>query len=423
MRKMKDSGIDWIGAIPENWSVKKFKYFFDIIGGCGFKEEYQGKETGDFPFCKASDINGKEKTVSSAKNYVDNDLVSSERYSVIPAGSILIAKIGEALKKNHRKINTVPCIVDNNCEAFLPNSECDINYLYYVLKHIDMFWFDNGGTIPSVNNAKLRNFYLPCNEVATQKRISTYLDDKCSRLDYIIAKQHEVIEKLNAYKLSVIAESVTKGIVSNRKVKDSNCEFIGQVPAEWQVMKFGRCVAIKSNLVPPEDYAEYPQISPEHIEKNSGRLLDTYTTVKESGVISGNHLFFEGQIIYSKIRPMLNKVTVAPFDGLCSADMYPIETDNYTRFILYMMLSDYFTAQVGLVTENRVKMPKINQNELSNITVALPPMEEQKEIADYLDKKCAAIDSSIAKRQQLIDKLTEYKKSLIFEVVTGKKEV
>lgn len=112
---------------------------------------------------------------------------------------------------------------------------------------------------------------------------------------------------------------------------------------------------------------------------------------------------------------------IAPFDGLCSADMYPIETDNNSKYIVYIMLSDYFLTQVALLTENRVKMPKINQNELSGIMIALPPIKEQ-QIADYLDKKCSAIDKAIEKKQAIIDKLTEYKKSLIYEVVTGKRE-
>ena len=139
--------------------------------------------------------------------------------------------------------------------------------------------------------------------------------------------------------------------------------------------------------------------------------------------MSWNHLFFKGQIIYSKIRPLLNKVIIAPFDGLCSADMYPMETTNIKQFIVYLMLSDYFSAQVALVTANRVKMPKINQNELSNIFVVLPPIEEQFSISDYLQKKCKLIDQSMEKRQVIIDKLVDYKKILIYEAVTGKREV
>ena len=134
------------------------------------------------------------------------------------------------------------------------------------------------------------------------------------------------------------------------------------------------------------------------------------------------HLFHKGQIIYSKIRPLLNKLIIAPFDGLCSADMYPIETDNNPRFIVYMMLSSTFIAQVKLVTENRVKMPKINQSELCNILVVLPSKSEQEAIAKHLDSKCTQIDNLISLKESKIEKLNAYKKSLIYEYVTGKKQ-
>ena len=148
-----------------------------------------------------------------------------------------------------------------------------------------------------------------------------------------------------------------------------------------------------------------------------------YNTVEESGVISWNHLFYTGQIIYSKIRPLLDKVIIAPFDGLCSADMYPIETDCNEFFIVFVILSAYFHAQVALVTDTRVKMPKINQNELSSVVVAIPPVNEQNQIADYLKHKCRRADKIIEQRGKIIDTLQNYKKSIVYEVVTGKREV
>ena len=242
---MKSSGVEWIGEIPEEWEVKKFKYFFDIYGGSGFKEEYQGQEKGDFPFCKASDINGAEKNLTTARNYVSQELVDKESYIVIPKNSILVSKIGEALKKNHRKINLVNCIVDNNCEGFVLNSKNEINYLYYVLKCIDMSWFDNGGTIPSVNNFKLKNFFLPNCLYDHQQRIASYLDKKCSKIEETIQNQQQVIEKLKAYKQSLITEAVTGKIkIQNGKVcgkyqsyKESGVEWIGKIPNEWEVKK------------------------------------------------------------------------------------------------------------------------------------------------------------------------------------------
>ena len=408
MRKMKESGIDWIGAIPEDWDIIRFKRIHNCMNtGESIDKNFWTTESDGTVFYTAGSVPIKTtfKDFPIWKITKENDLLLARNgtpYVYLP--------VKEAFYTDH--------IIRASLKEGINRK-----YVRYSLQQSISSVVVETVSIPTWSASIWNSQELPWPSIEYQNKIVAFLDDKCDKIDSVIKKQQLVIEKLNAYKMSIITETVTKGLSAERNMKSSGSEFIGEVPEEWQILKFGRCVTIKSNLVPPEDYGDYPQISPEHIEKNSGRLFDTYTTVKESGVISGNHLFFKGQIIYSKIRPMLNKVTIAPFDGLCSADMYPIETGNHTKFILYMMLSDYFTAQVGLVTENRVKMPKINQNELSNITVALPPLDEQKQIADYLDKKCAAIDASIAKRQQLIEKLTEYKKSLIFEVVTGKKEV
>ena len=308
----------------------------------------------------------------------------------------------------------------------LSNDNDDNRFAYYWF--MSMYYqevFNNlgGAGVRSALNAKdMLSMPIPNISLEEQRRISDYLDAKCAKIDSIIEKQQAIIEKLKEYKLSLITETVTKGLNNDVEVKDSGNEWIGKVPNEWNVLKFGRCVTIKSNLVPPEKYMDFPQVAPDEIEKGSGKLVG-YKSVEESGVISWNHLFYKGQIIYSKIRPLLDKVIIAPFDGLCSADMYPMETDNNSKFIVYMILSDYFHSQVALCTENRVKMPKINQNELSNIVVALPSINEQNSIVSFLDAKCDAIDKTIMDRERVIEKLQEYKKSLIYEVVTGKKEV
>lgn len=266
----------------------------------------------------------------------------------------------------------------NSYYGFVFRSECFANEFYrWGNGIVDDLW--------STKWSSMKHIYIPAPSLEEQCCIADYLKKKCTEIDDIIAKQQKIIEKLKAYKQSVITETVTKGLNPDVEMKDSGIQFLGKMPSHWNIIKFGKCVTIKSNLVSPEQYYDYPQIAPDCIEKNSGKLL-SYKTVHDSGVTSWNHLFFEGQIIYSKIRPLLNKVIIAPFDGLCSADMYPIETTNIKQFIVYLMLSEYFSAQVALVTANRVKMPKINQNELSNIIIALPPVEEQSSISDYLQK-------------------------------------
>ncbi len=265
-----------------------------------------------------------------------------------------------------------------------------------------------------------RKISLP--SIYEQKKIANYLDIKCNETDSLVSDIQSQIDILEDYKKSIITEAVTKGLHLNVEMKDSGIGGIGKVPKDWKITRFKYVGIIKSNLVNVNLYQEYPQISPDNIAKDSGVLLG-YNTVAEAGVISDNHLFYKGQILYSKIRPKLNKVTIAPFDGLCSADMYPIETQEYTRFILYMMLSQYFLNQVALVTEDRVKMPKINKEELGEIKVVFPIRNIQKEIVKYLDQKCLEIDAVIEDKKKQLEVLEQYKKSFIYEYVTGKKEV
>ena len=275
-----------------------------------------------------------------------------------------------------------------------------------------------------INSTSQGNIACVLPPLENQHLIACYLDSVCSDIEVLISKTRSSIEEYKKLKQAVITQAVTKGVRGEREMKDSGVEWIGEIPVNWTIQRFARVAEVKSNLVSPDNYLEYPQISPENIEKDSGKLLLPCRTVAEVGVISGNHLFYKGQILYSKIRPKLNKVCIAPFDGLCSADMYPIESKNDTRYIMYCILSNGFLQQVSMITENRVKMPKINQVELSKVLVAIPEtIAEQKEIADYLDAKCAEIDGLIAKKEQLVKELEGYKKSLIYEVVTGKREV
>lgn len=199
--------------------------------------------------------------------------------------------------------------------------------------------------------------------------------------------------------------------------KKCGVQWIGEIPSHWGCVPFRRIATVKSNLVHPNDYLDFPQVSPDCIEKNSGRLI-SWKTVAESNIESDNHRFYKGQIIYSKIRPLLNKVIIAPFDGLCSADMYPIETINDTKYMQYYMLSHLFLSEVRNVTRDRVKMPKINREELGQISIIVPSLAEQRAIVSYLDDKCSKIEEWLDKKQKEVEHLQELKQRIIADAVT-----
>lgn len=199
--------------------------------------------------------------------------------------------------------------------------------------------------------------------------------------------------------------------------KDSGVGWIGKIPSHWSCVPFRRIAKVQCNLVRPSENLTMFQISPDSIEKNSGKIIKT-RTVEEAKVDSDNHRFYKGQILYSKIRPLLNKVTIAPYDGLCSADMYPISTIENTEYVMYYMLSEAFLSSVKNIVADRVKMPKINQDELKNTDFVIPPFSEQQVIVDYLKDKILKIEQYVSARERERELLDSLKQSEIANVVT-----
>lgn len=430
----KDSGIEWIGEIPQDWKTIKFKYCFSIIGGNGFPEKLQGNNSGDIPFCKCSDINDNSVIfVNNANNYISRECCKDNNFNLIPENSILIAKIGEALKKNHRKINTVPCCIDNNMEAFVFKQNANNLYYFYVLKCVDMLWFDNGGTIPSVNNEKLKNFKLPYIKTTEQQRIAEYLDKKCGEIDRVVETEKAVIEKLKEYKQSIITEAVTKGLDKTVPLKDSGIEWIGKIPQHWEDIKLKFCTYIRARLgwkgLKAEEYVEegYPLLSAFNIV-NSKLIFEDLNFINQYRYDESPEIKLQEQdILLVKDGAGIGKCAIVenmPIPSTVNGSIAVITT-NYLlmgKFLYYYFLSDLFQAYIDRLKDG-MGVPHLFQSDLKEITIVIPSISEQQQIAEYLDKKCSEIDKAIADKEQVIEKFTEYKKSLIYECVTGKRKV
>ena len=419
MREMKNSGVEWIGAIPQDWKTNRLQWHLKEINVSNNPIQTKNIlsltiEAGVIPYAEKGNQGNKAKEDYSQYKIALPDTL------VINSMNVIIGAVG---------ISQYFGCVSPVYYVFEPIEGTDLRYIYYLFTNTgfqkEMRKYAKGILeirLRISSNDMLKRI-VPSPPFKEQQRIADYLDKMCAEIDAVLEKTRASIEEYKKLKQAVITQAVTKGIRGDRPMKDSGIEWIGKIPAEWDVVPFSKFARVSANLVNPSDYQDYLQVSPENIEKDSGKLLPC-KTVSEVGVESWNHLFHKGQILYSKIRPKLNKVCIAPFDGLCSADMYPIDTDNVSKFVVYTVLSNDFYQQVAMITENRVKMPKINQKELSKLIVVLPvDRMEQQEIVDYLDDKCGRIDALIVKKQQYLTEIENYKKSLIYEYVTGKKEV
>lgn len=412
MREMKDSGIEWIGEIPVDWQVHRIKVNFQIITGNGFPPQLQGMVGEQYPMCKASDISYADKFLCTAANSVSEEVVKEQRYNIIPGGSILFAKIGEAMKKNNRAINIIPCCIDNNCQAMVPHN-INKDFGYYVFSVIDLNEFDNGGTVPCINNQKLRDYFIPYPSVDEQQHIADYLDHKCSQIDAIIARQQEVIEKLKAYKLSKINE-----IVVEVEGTTAHLGYVGN-------MKNG----LNFNVVPDGETLKFLGVGDfkDHYVLDSEEMFSDILVDDE---IDSDYMLQSGDIIFVRSNGskelvgravMVENVTFSlSYSGFCIR-FRNLRTDILnSKYLLYFFRSPYFRKQLEKYSQGS-NISNINQGLLSQISIIIPPVEVQLEAIRKVEKLLDAIDKTIEGKQKIISALRRYQKSMIYEVVTGKR--
>ena len=415
--EMKDSGIEWIGDIPESWTIRPLKSLYTLTTGFtpNSKDDSLYDENGE-TWVTIGDLKG--DIIYNSKQKISKKVADMHRAEMTKQGSLMYSF---KLSVGTVAVAGKDLFTNEAIASFLPkNRHGNLHYLKYASSLIIGNANTNIYGAFIMNQQLILNAPLPLPSLDEQQAIADYLDETCSKIDEIIAEAKASIDEYKELKQSVIFEAVTKGLNKNVEMKDSGIEWIGEIPVDWVVKKFKYVATVNTNLVSPIGYEDYHQIAPDCIEKDSGRIIKE-RTVSEAGIESWNQLFKQGQLIYSKIRPTLNKVIIAPYDGLCSADMYPLDVHENIYFVQFVMLSKYFVGQVGLITQDRVKMPKINQDELSNVYVAVPEKTEQKEIVDWLNVQLPKYDSLITEKESLINDLEAYKKSLIYEVVTGKR--
>ena len=421
MRAMKDSGIAWIGEIPEEWQIHRIKVNFQIITGNGFSPQLQGMIGEQYPMYKASDISYSGKYIYTATNSVSERVAKEQHFNIIPSGSILFAKVGEAMKKNNRAINAIPCCIDNNCQAMVPHN-INTDYGYYIFSIIDLNEFDNGGTVPCINNQKLRSYFIPYPSVNEQQHIADYLDRKCSQIDAIIARQQEVIEKLKAYKLSVITEAVTKGLNPHAPMKDSGVEWIGEIPEHWSESTILHNIRFEGGSQPPLEYfIDEPRDGYIRLIQNRDYRTDDYATYVPITMVS--KFCTKEDVMIGRYGPPIFVIHRGLEGAYNVALMKAVPINLDREFMFYYLQNSTLLKYIESFSVRTAGQSGVNPNILKRYPMFVPPVAEQQQIAEGLLIKCHHIDNLIASKNNLVKQLISYKKSLIYEVVTGKKEI
>ena len=424
MREMKDSGIEWIGEIPVQWNLVQTKRFFTNT------KKIVGAKADNYDRL-ALTLNG---VIKRSKD--DSEGLQPEKfegYQILCKNELVFKLIDlENVKTSRVGLSPYTGLV-SPAYIVLSNNFSDNRFFYHwfmSMYYNEVFNHLGGEGVRSALNAKdVLSLPVPDIQLDEQRRIADYLDRKCSQIDDIIARQQAVIEKLKAYKLSVITEAVTKGLNPDTPMKDSGVEWIGEIPEYWQLSHIGNLVEMGSGGTPDRKKPEYwengniPWMSSGEI--NDEYIYSTTEHITELGLQNSN----------AKILPvntvMLGLIGQGKTKGLtailktevcCNQNLaYLIADEKYLhyRYLFYCFKAMYFYIR-GLVGESQAG---IYSYFLKKLHIPLPDIEQQIRISDYLDTKRQAIKNSINKRERIIEKFTSYKRSLIYEVVTGKKEV
>lgn len=411
MRVMKDSGIAWIGEIPENWKMVQVRYLFRIGRGRVISQT-ELQDNGIYPvFSSQTKDNG-------CLGYINTYDFDISQLTWTTDG----ANAGTVFLRSGKHNCT------NVCGTLQPlNAEIDLRFQKYALEHIAYYHkrADTNGF--KIMNNEMANIYTILPPLNTQRRIADYLDRKCSQIDAIIARQQEVIEKLKAYKLSVITEAVTKGLNPHVPMKDSGVEWIGEIPEHWKLAKLKKYCHPQTGITPSTSNAEW--FDGEVQWFTPGDFNGNYHLVKSKRTLSTKALESSVAVVVPANTVMIicigataGKVGLADVECSFNQQITALLTNSLNpKFLMYWMIANTkFIRETALFTT----LPILNNQTIGDYLLLFPANEdEEKQIVDFLDEKCNKIDSTITARENVINKLSEYKKSLIYEVVTGKKEV
>lgn len=414
MREMKDSGVAWIGEIPKEWKILPNKYLM--------KKEKS--------ICES--YNGEDILSLSMKGVVVRDLnsggkmpLSFDGYQYLKPGNLLMCLFD---------IDVTPrCIglIRNNglsspaySQFSLSNFAFNEYYYYYYLM------LDNSKTLyhlaknlrHSLTEEQLGMISTAVPPLSIQHQIAAYLDQKCTQIDALIANQQKQIEKLKAYKQSLITETVTKGLNPDVPMKDSGVEWIGEIPEDWKVIR------VKNLLNERKERSLTGEEEPLSMSQKVGlvptKILDMIPNMASSFV--GAKIVYINDLVFNKLKAHLGVFSVSMYNGLVSPD-YAVYYSTGKANLKYL---EYLFKTPQCICEFRKRstgiaagLTRLYTDGLFAIECPYPSFNEQQAIVSYLDQKCTQIDKLISIKQKKIEKLQQYKKSLIYEYVTGKKEI
>ena len=421
IEQMKPSGIDWIGEIPTDWNIKRVKYLASLKGRIGWQGLTSDEYIDEGPFL----ITGID-FCNGGIDWENCVHITEERWVEAPEihihnGDLLITKDGTIGKVAIVDNLTTKASLNSGVLLIRPQVDYDKKFLFWVLQS-DEFWtwfkLKNAGnsTIVHLYQGDFAEFSYTFPMVEEQKAIANYLDAQCSKLDSIIADLEKQIDTLQKYKKSLITETVTKGLDKSAQMKDSGIEWIGQIPEHWSVK---RLKYVMNNF----DSQRKP-IEAQNRSQEGDVLYDYYGA---SGVIDkiDEYIFDETALLIGEDGANL-VLRNLPLIYIAHGKYW---VNNHAHILRPKKDSDlyYMAHQMEIIDYSLFitgsAQPKLSQENLNNVILVVPPLSEQKTMAEYLNEKVSNIDSIIQDKKKQLTIVQGHKKSLIYEYVTGKKRV
>ena len=421
-----ESGVAWLGEIPTGWTTQKLKYVARIQPSnvdkkskeneekvllCNYTDVYYNEEiTADLPFMKAtaSDVQIRKFTLKSGDTIITKDSEDPNDIAV-PA---YVPKDLEGVVCGYHLALLRP--ENGTCGGYLKRV-MDTHYArsFFATRA-------NGITRYGLGIYAISNFILPFPPLEEQKQIAAFLDKETTKIDALVDKQEQLITLLREKRQAIISHAVTRGLNPNVKMKDSRIEWLGEVPEHWEVRRLKFCVQLTDQKMKADREKPLPYVGLENIQSWTGKLLPIDPDVIPT---SAANRFGKGMTLFGKLRPYLAKACNPDFEGLCSTELLVFKSTGFDRrLLLYLLLTDGFIKTVDSSTYG-AKMPRANWDFIGNCIVPVPPLEEQSQIAAFLDKETTKIDTLTEKCETAIDLLKERRTALISAAVTGKIDV
>ena len=418
--KYKDSGVNWIDEIPNSWAVRKLKHIANITGGSTPESENTKYWDGDIPWVTPVDLSSvTNHLILDTKRKITKEGLDSCGTTLVPKDSIILstrAPIGSIA------VAGVELCTNQGCKAITTKVGNPFFYYYQLLIWKEVLEsFGAGATFKELPSSELKDFWITEPSFEEQEVIVNYLDRKTSQIDHLISEKEKLITLLQEKRQAVINEAVTRGLNKNVKLKDSGIEWLGKIPAHWEVKKLKYSVDLINEEIESSEF----RIAVENIEGGSGKIVlgESKDNAEYEGAL---RKFQKGDVLFNKLRPYLNKVYIADRDGGYYGELlnFRPKRELTSDFLFYRLLSNAFIDVVNSSTYG-TKMPRASWEDfISHLGIAIPPTtEEQNSIADFLNKNFNRTNETISAIRNTIEKLHEYRQSLISEMVTGKVDV